>query len=206
MIIKEINNKKTLKIMFVISSILLMSSVGYNIYKNEKIIHKNDTTSNIINTTDFILGLKKVAQLEYAVGDVLINVNAEDNFYKTFEQNSKYEIFIDKKSEDITSLHYMSNIKNVDEADIKYLKSIYNLSFSNMSSYLFDKTIEIIEMMRSNEYISTKGSAIQKNNSVSEVISIGKTSEIKVTMMYSNKSIKNEPVSIDIAILKGNKW
>ena len=205
MTIKEVD-KKILKRAVVVSSVVLIGTIGYNIHKNEKVTHKNDTTSNIINTTDFILGLKKIAQLEYAVGDVLINVNAEDNFYKTFEQNSKYEIFIDKKSEDITSLHYTSNLENIDEADMKYLKNIYNLSFSNMSSYLFDKTIEIIEMMRSNEYISTKGSAIQKNNSVSEVISIGKTSEIKVTMMYSNKSIKNEPVSIDIAILKGNKW
>ena len=137
--------------------------------------------------------------------------------------NDEYELYIVKNNG--TNIKYIKNpkkniqieavkntqfavryIENIDEADMKYLKNIYNLSFSNMSSYLFDKTIEIIEMMRSNEYISTKGSAIQKNNSVSEVISIGKTSEIKVTMMYSNKSIKNEPVSIDIAILKGNKW
>ena len=59
--------------------------VKNNITEKTFIVSVNGTEpflriSNIINTTDFILGLKKIAQLEYAVGDVLINVNAEDNY------------------------------------------------------------------------------------------------------------------------------
>lgn len=199
-------SKKNFKRIVVISTVVFLSTTGYNFYRNKKIAQKTDTSSTVINTTDFILGLNKIPQLEYAAGDNLVNIKEGDDFYKTFEQNNKFEIFIDKKSEKINSLHYTSSVTDVNELDLKYLKNIYNLSFSNMSTYLFDKTIEIMDMMCGNEYISSKATIISKNNTISESIPIGKTSEIKINVMYITKGNKNKPITVDVAILKGNKW
>lgn len=205
--IKELNKKK-LKRMIISSSAIFIGIAGFNIYKNKNVINISDEemSSQIINTIDFTLGLKKVAQLEYAVGDKVINVNEGYDLYKTFEQNSKYEIFIDKKSEEINSLHYVSNVNDINENDMKYLKNIYSLSFANMSNSLFEKTKDILNIMCSEEYLSGKTSSILKNNFITEVITIGKTSEIKITVLYNAKGMKVEPLSVDIAILKGNKW
>lgn len=199
-------NKKFLIRMFVISSVVTASVCGYNFYRDKKIAQKTETSSSIMSATDFILGLNKIPQLEYAAGDNAVNVIEDDDFYKTFENNNKFEIFIDKKSEKINSLHYVSSVDDVNDTDTQYLKNVYNLSFSNMSTYLFDKTIEIMDMMCTADYISSKSAVISKNNTVSEVISVGKTSEIKVSVLYANKGAKIKPVSVDIGILKGNKW
>lgn len=198
--------KKALIVVFTVSSgILIISSIN-SMKKSEDFKKNNDISSSILNNADFILGLKKVPQLEYAVGDSVINIHSEDNLYKTFEKNNKYEIFIDKKSEEINSVHYMSNIKSITDNDVKYLKNIYNLAFSSISSYMFDKTMDTVKFMCGNDYIANKNTSIVKNGSISESIIIGKTSEIKITITYTYNGSRNEPESIDIGILKGNKW
>lgn len=198
--------RKTLIIVFVVSSSTLLISSINSMIKSEAFKKKNDISGSILNSSDFTLGLKKVPQLEYAVGDSVVNIHSEDNYYKTFEKNNKYEIFIDKKSEEINSMHYTSNVKSISDNDIKYLKNIYNLSFSNISSYMFDKTIDTIKVMCGSDYIANKNTSIAKNGAISESIIIGKTSEVKITITYSYNGSRNEPEAIDIAILKGNKW
>lgn len=198
--------RKTLIIVFVVSSSTLLISSINSMIKSEAFKKKNDISESILNSSDFTLGLKKVPQLEYAVVDSVVNIHSEDNYYKTFEKNNKYEIFIDKKSEEINSMHYTSNVKSISDNDIKYLKNIYNLSFSSISSYMFDKTIDTIKVMCGSDYIANKNTSIAKNGAISESIIIGKTSEVKITITYSYNGSRNEPEAIDIAILKGNKW
>ena len=205
MLIKKFN-KSNFKNGIILSSLVFVGISSFNIYKSKNIKIKDDSSIHVVNTTDFVLGLNKIAQLEYAVGDKTTNINEEDNFYKTFEKNNKYEIFIDRKSEDINSLHYVSDANDINDTDMKYLKNIYNLSFSNMSNSLFEKTKDTLSLMCSGEYLSSKTASILKNNTMTEVISIGKTSEIKITVIYNNKGAKTEPLFVDIAILKGNKW
>ena len=198
--------KKALIVVLVVSSGIFLASSITSMKKNEDFKKNNDISSSILNNADFILRLKKVPQLEYAVGDLVKNVHPEDDLYRTFEKNNKYEIFIDKKSEEINSVHYTSNIKSITDNDIKYLKNIYNLAFSSISSYMFDKTMDTVKFMCSNDYIANKNTSIVKNSSLSESVIIGKTSEIKITIAYVYNGSRNEPESIDIAILKGNKW
>ena len=197
--------KISLLALFAILLLLVINFLG-DVKKSEDFRKDNDISLGILNGSDFILGLKSIPQLEYSVGDSTVNINKEDDFYKTFENNPKYEIFIDKKSEEINSLHYTSKITNITEQDIKYLKNIYNLTFSNMSNYMIEKTTNTIGHMSESAYISNNNSSIVKNGYISESILIGKTSEIKITIYYYYNGSKYEPDNIDIAILKGNKW
>ena len=191
--------------------ILITTKTIVDMKKNENFRKDNEISASILNNSDFILGLKSISQLEYAVMDTTVNINEDDDYYKTFENNKKYEIFIDKKSGEINSLHYTvnlndeNNLSNTNKDD-KYIKNIYNLTFSNMSSYMMEKTKNTIEHMCDSSYIANKNSSILKNSSLSESILIGKTSEIKVTVSYHYNGSKDEPEIIDIAILKGNKW
>lgn len=205
-------NKDYKKSTLILISILVIIFISLpvktilDMQKNEDFRKNNEISVSILNSSDFILGLKSVSQLEYSVGDTAVNINEDDNYYKTFENNKKYEIFIDKKSGEINSLHYTTDINDISETDNKYIKSIYNLTFSNMSSYMMEKTKDTIEHMFENGYISNNNSSIVKNTSLSESILIGKTSEIKITVSYNYNGSKYEPKIIDIAILKGNKW
>ena len=205
----EKKHKTIIKISVLVLFILYLTFVIKSITdmkRSEDFRKNNDVSIGILNNSDFILGLKSIPQLEYSVGDTTVNINEEDDFYKTFENNSKYEIFIDKKSEEINSLHYTSKVDSMNEEDKKYLKNIYNLTFSNMSSYMLEKTNNTIEHMCESSYISNNNSSIVKNGTISESIIIGKTSEIKITVSYYYNGSKYEPDIIDIAILKGNKW
>jgi hypothetical protein len=201
------------KIKFAVVALSIISIITFSDYAIREVIKKQSQdkedvlVSEMLNSTDFILDLKKAPQLEYVVGDSLINIHEDNEYYKTFENNNKFEIFIDKKSEEISSIHFIYDVNDTNEEDMKYLKAIFNLSFSNVSNYMLEKTNSTIENMSSSDYISKKSSAISKNGNVSESIIIGKTSEIKITAFYTqNESNKNEVESIDIAILKGNKW
>lgn len=197
--------KISILILFILYLTLVIKSIA-DIKRSENFRKNNDVSIGILNNSDFVLGLKSIPQLEYSVGDIVININAEDDFYKTFKNNSKYEIFIDKKSKEINSLHYISKVNSMTEEDKKYLKNIYNLAFSNMSNYMLEKTNNTIEHMCESSYISSNNSRIVKSGTISESIIIGKTSEIKITVSYCYNGSKYEPDIIDIAILKGNKW
>lgn len=188
------------------SSIAILTTVALNMRENDVFYNSNNSINNILNNSDFVFGLKKIAQLEYAVGDTAVNVNQEDDTYKTFENNKNFEIFINKKSGEISSLHYTSSIENFIKSDNKHLKNVYNLTFLSISSYLFEKTSELINMMCSDSYISNKSALISKNGFISESIPLGKTSEIKITVIYNTDDFKNTAESVDIAILKGNKY
>jgi hypothetical protein len=206
-----LENKKIVK--YVVVALSLIAIITLSDYAIKKIVKMKSTSdediiaTEMLSSTDFILGLKKTPQLEYVVGDTLINIDDSNEYYKTFENNRKYEVFINKNTEEISSLHFTSNVDDMNEEDIKYLKIIYNLSFSNLSSYMLEKTNSLIETMGSSEYISKKSTVISKNSSITETIPIGKTSEIKITAFYiQNELGKNEIESIDVSILKGNKW
>lgn len=186
--------------------ILVTTKTIVDMKENENFRKDNEISASILNNSDFILGLKSISQLEYAVMDTIININEDDDYYKTFENNKNYEIFIDKKSGEINSLHYTINLNDINKNDDKYIKNIYNLTFSNMSSYMMEKTKNTIEHMCDSSYIANKNTSILKNSALSESILIGKTSEIKVTVSYHYNGSKYEPEIIDIGILKGNKW
>lgn len=200
--IKFKNTKKILSFFLLISCVLY---IGFKVLNRIELTNNNPV--GVLDSTNFTLKFKKIYELEYAVGDSVIDIKKNTPNQKTLKHNNKFEIYLNEKNKEINSIHFFSLSDNINEKDISNLKGIYNFTFSSLSTYFYDKTIETLKMMCSKDYVSTKSGSLSSDNYIlSESIHIGKTSEIRITVNYKSDSSKNKAQSVDIAILKGNKW
>lgn len=198
---KKNNTIKAIAITF-----LGVSIITYSLTQKSNEQTTNNTTSSIeeiVKETNFKLDFKNINELEYTMQDNMIDTHNNTN--KTFEQNNKFNIST-LESGKISSINYTSLISEMNNGDIDYLQKIYNFVFENISSYMFDKSNELIQKMQSNEYITTHKSNLKNNGYLKEHISLNKTSEIQLTMYYKSSNNSFSPYKICLDILQGNKW
>lgn len=162
------------------------------------------TIEDLVEETNFKLEFKSLNELEYTMQDSTIDIK-NTGLNKSFSNNNKFDILINTEGK-ISSITYTSELTNMDENDIAYLEKLYNFVFENLSSFIFDKTKEILEKVQSNEYINYNKSIISENGYTIESINLRKTSEIKITTYYEAKQNNFSAYKISLEILQGNKW
>lgn len=199
-------NKKNI---FKIGAMLLITSSIYitskNIYKK---LNYNDnnlaTIEDLVKETNFKLDFKNINELEYALQDSIIETK-NTGINKTFSNNNKFDILTNDNSK-IISISFTSRISEIDNNDIDYLQKIYNLTFDNLSSFIFKESNEVIEKTQKEDYINSNKYDISNKGYTIESINLNKTSEIKITTYYQKIQQDFQAYKISLDIFQGNKW
>lgn len=206
----NLKNVKTLKaFQYAGIGIILITIIYFSVSLFQKIEYGIITQNNIskieglVNETNFKLEFKSLKDLEYIVQDITIPVG-EDYSRQTFKNNSKFNIY-SNENKNIASIHYLSELNDINLSDKEYLKKIYNFVFLNISTFMYEKTLESIEEVQSDAYITTNKYSIESQGFTSKSIPIGETSEIKITTYYNINNGNISAYKINISILKGNK-
>lgn len=195
--------KTIFKIVIGISAVSLLY---INAHENKVTsIDTNSTIKEVVKETNFKLDFKNINELEYIMQDDIINYNNNNEPSKTFSKNNKFNI-LTLDTDKISSISYTSSILEMSNSDMDYLQKIYSFVFDNISSYLFDKTNELVQKMQSNEYIDLNKHSIKSNGYYKETIDLNKTSEIQITTYYQHSNNELIPYKVSIDILRGNKW
>lgn len=162
------------------------------------------TIENVLKDTNFKLEFKNLNELEYIVQDSLID-SKNTGFNKTFKKNNKFDILINDNGK-VISINYTTNLDDMNNNDMEYIQKLYNFVFNNISSYMLDKTNEIIKNVKSEEYINLNKSSLMNNGYLQESIPLNKTSQLLFTTYYKidGKDINAYKLSLDI--LQGSKY
>lgn len=199
-------NKKNI---FKIGAMLLITSSTYITSKNMyKKLNYNDnnlaTIEDLVKETNFKLDFKNINELEYALQDSIIETK-NTGINKTFSNNNKFDILTNDNSK-IISISFTSRISEIDNNDIDYLQKIYNLTFDNLSSFIFKESNEVIEKTQKEDYINSNKYDISNKGYTIESINLNKTSEIKITTYYQKIQQDFQAYKISLDIFQGNKW
>lgn len=199
---------KRYKFILISSAIMLIGYCGYTSSQDTPFDSNSNmssvTVEDLIKETNFKLEFKNLNELEYSLQDSAIEKNSST--LKTFSKNSKFSVLTNSNNLKIHSISYTSNIDEINENDLEYLKTIYNFVFDSLSNFMFDKTTDILENAKDTNYINNNKSSILENGYTCESISLSKTSEIKITIYYSTKNNKSVAYKVSLDILQGNKW
>lgn len=197
------------KFIFNIGVFLSLGICSFILYNNINIDNETNisvlTIEDLVKESNFKLNFKNLNELEYTLQDSTTETNTNSS-NKTFLKNNKFNIYINNETNKINAISYTSNIADINNNDLDYLQKIYNFVFDNLSSFILDKTNEILEKSQDSDYITSNKNLILDNGYISETITLSKTSEIKITTYYQNHENKLSAYKVSIDILQGNKW
>lgn len=175
-----------------------------NLPEKELVTDSVSTIEDLMKETKFKLEFKNLNELEYTVQDSTVDIK-DTGLNKTFSNNNKFDIKVDSSGK-VSCINYTSELSDLSELDIDYMKKVYSFVFGTISTFILEETNETIEKVQGDEYINSNKVNIINNGYLQESIQLSKTSELKFTTYYERNQDKIKAYKISIDILQGNKW